>query len=66
MSTSSLSAGDIALLRREIVARGGDIARLTDASLARVLRTTAGDVDLAATAVVMEPRPTWVTALLPY
>jgi hypothetical protein len=60
-----IDAGAIAAVRELIAARGGRPAHLADRALAQLLDRVP-DVDLAATAVVMEPRPAWVAELIPH
>jgi hypothetical protein len=56
--------GDVAELRERVAASGVQMRSKTDAvMLARVL-DHARDVDLAAEAILMEPRPQWVRTLI--
>lgn len=55
------AADDVHQLRH---AQGVIIGTHCDRSLAKLLRLVTGDVDLAATALKMHPRPAWLTELL--
>jgi hypothetical protein len=59
-----VDAAAIAELRELVAARGGAPGVVADAQLERLLARLP-DVDLAATAVVMDPRPAWVAEFLP-
>lgn len=54
---------DVRRLQEAIVERGGRTAGVKRQDLKRLL-ATCPDVDLAATAVMMEPRPGWLAAIL--
>jgi Zn ribbon nucleic-acid-binding protein len=57
---------DVADLRERVAASGIQMRSLTDGVLfARVLDHV-HDVDLAAEAILMEPRPTWLRTLIGY
>jgi hypothetical protein len=42
---------------------GGHFDYVTDATLERLLRTTLEDIDLAACAMCMDPRPAWLVEI---
>lgn len=53
-------------LREEIIGRGGHdlIAKAENRGLGLVLTKVGGDIDLAADAVLMKPRPAWIEELV--
>ena len=55
---------NVRALRELVLERGGQTAGISDAMWQGVLEVC-GDVDLAATAVTMRPRPDWVACIVP-
>jgi hypothetical protein len=55
---------DIAELRREAAAKGAVTAHLSEHELGELISRTHGDIDLAAAALSLSPRPDWLTALV--
>jgi hypothetical protein len=64
MLMSAIEATDVRALREQILERGGRTAGISDVMLRAVLSKT-DDVDLAATAITMCPRPAWVRIIIP-
>jgi hypothetical protein len=51
-------------LRREAAAKGAELGSASRAQLRTLLAAADGDVDLAAEAAALEPRPGWVAVIL--
>jgi len=65
MNVTTAAVGwNVRALRELVLERGGQTAGISDAMWQGVLEVC-GDVDLAATAVTMRPRPDWVACIVP-
>jgi hypothetical protein len=56
-----LAVGQVVSLRQELERLG---VRVTNEQLQRIVYRTRGDFDLARTALLMNPRPSWVRAIV--
>jgi hypothetical protein len=60
-----IGRGELVEVKREMAARHGRPEAVLNRHILAVLERVGGDVDLAATAMVMRPRPGWVAEIIP-